>query len=190
MKRGCSVGFVSFWSYPYIGESSKRKLVRLVRALSRWQPRSRLFVAPFTEVQEAVRDRAPSPYRTVLYRRFMQRIASRIARRDQAGVLVTGDSLGQVASQTIENLTCIEEASDLPVLRPLIGFDKHETIAVARRIGTFETSIEPEPDCCTVFQPERPVIHGKLEECRAAEAELDVEGLVARAVDGVEIVDV
>ena len=190
MKRGCAVSFVSFHSYPYIGESAKRKIVELVRVLARWQPRSRLFVVPFTDAQVAVRDHAPEAYRTVLYRRMMQRIASRLARRAKAGVLITGESLGQVASQTMENLTCIGAASGLPVIRPLVAFDKEETIALAKRIGTYDVSILPEPDCCTVFQPTKPVIRGTLDACEAAEAELDVEGLVAAAVEGVERIDV
>ncbi len=190
MKRGCSVAFLSFHSYPYIGESSKRKLTNLVRALARYQPRNRLYFAPFTAVQEAIRDTAPEPYRTVLYRRMMQRIATRVARREKAGVLVTGESLGQVASQTMENLTCIGAASGLPVLRPLICFDKTETIERARAIGTYDVSIQPEPDCCTVFQPARPVIRGSLERCEEAEARLDVEALVEDAVAGLEVVDV
>lgn len=190
MKRGCTVSFVSFHSYPYLGESSKRKIVQLVRALARYQYRSRLFVVPFTECQTAIRDHAPEPYRTVLYRRMMQRLGNRIAARDGAGALVTGESLGQVASQTMENLTCIEEAGELPVLRPLVCFDKDETIAIARRIGTLEISNLPEPDCCTVFQPTKPIIRGKVEVCHEAEEALDVEGLVDRALDGVEVVDV
>lgn len=190
MKRGCSVSFVSFHSHPFIGDASKRKIERLVRSLARWQPRNRLFVVPFTEVQTAVRDLAPEPYRTVLYRRFMQRIAARVARRDRAGALITGESLGQVASQTMENLTCIGAASELPVLRPLVGFDKQETIAVARRIGTYDLSILPEPDCCTVFMPRKPVIHGRLSECEEAESKLDVSGLVGRALCGMEVIDV
>ncbi|MCZ6598710.1 MAG: tRNA 4-thiouridine(8) synthase ThiI [Planctomycetota bacterium] len=190
MKRGCVVAFLSFHSYPYLGESSKLKIVKLVRELARWQPRTRLYVAPFTEVQIAIRDHAPEPYRTVLYRRMMQRIAGRVARMEKAGAVVTGESLGQVASQTMENIACIQDAADLPVLRPLIGFDKTEAIALARRIGTYPISILPEPDCCTVFQPSKPVIRGRVERCARAEAQLDVEGLVARAVEGLEVVDV
>lgn len=190
MKRGCRVSYVTFHSYPYIGEASKKKVVDLVRQLARYQPRSRLYVAPFTEIQEAIRDSAPPPYRTVLYRRMMQRIASRLAGRSKARALVTGESLGQVASQTLENMTCIENAAAFPVLRPLVTFDKHETIEVAKRIGTFELSCLPEPDCCTVFMPDHPVIRGREEDCREAEERLDVPGLVERAVRGVETIDV
>jgi tRNA uracil 4-sulfurtransferase len=186
MKRGCTVRFVSFHSAPYLGESSREKIKRLVRGLVRYQGGSILVSVPFAESQESIRDLCPEPYRTVLYRRMMQRIAERIAAREKAAALITGESLGQVASQTLENLTCIGAASSLPVLRPLLSFDKQETIEVARRIGTFETSIQPEPDCCTVFQPTRPIIRGRIEQCEAAEAELDLEGLVERAVAGAE----
>lgn len=189
MKRGCEVEFVSFHSHPFLGEASKRKIEQLVRELAAWQSKSRLHVVPFADAQVAIRDAAPEGYRTILYRRMMQRIAARLARKRKAGALVTGESLGQVASQTLENITCIEAASSLPVLRPLIAFDKTETIALSRRIGTFDVSIRPEPDCCTVFQPSKPVIRGRLDRCDEAEAVLDVEGLVERALDGIETVD-
>lgn len=190
MKRGCQVSFVTFHSYPYIGEASKKKVLDLVRQLSRYQPSSRVFVVPFTEIQTTIRDKAPEPYRTVLYRRFMQRLASRLAGRDRCKALLTGESLGQVASQTLENMTCIESAAELPVLRPLLTFDKEEAIDLALKIGTYELSILPEPDCCTVFMPSRPIIHGKVETCEAAEAELGVDGLVQRALEGTERIDI
>lgn len=186
MKRGCRVSYVSFHSAPYIGDSSKKKVADLVRVLAHYQPTSQLFVVPFTKCQEAVRDHAPEAYRTVLYRRMMQRIASRIAKRRGCGALITGESLGQVASQTLENMSCIEEASELPVLRPLVAMDKQEAVDIAKRIGTFETSIRPEPDCCTVFQPEKPIIHGKIRDCVEAEAGFDLEGLIEEAVRGTE----
>ncbi len=188
MKRGCNVSFVSFHSEPYIGEGSKRKIKQLAHAVSHFQGPSRLYSVPFARCQEEIRDRCRPGYRTVLYRRMMQRIAQRIARRAKAGALITGDSLGQVASQTLENLTCIGAAVTIPVLRPLICFDKEETIALARRIGTFDLSIRPEPDCCTVFQPTKPVIRGSLAVCEEEETNLDVEALVDAAVAGVEII--
>jgi len=117
---------------------------------------------------------------------MMQRIAARLAVEDRLAALVTGESLGQVASQTLENLTCIGAASSLPVLRPLITYDKQETIELAQRIGTYDLSIQPQPDCCTVFQPEHPVIHATLEECARAEEGLDVDGLVSEASAGTE----
>lgn len=187
MKRGLSVSFVSFHSWPYLGEASKQKVVALARALGRWQPKARLYVVPFADIQVAIRDQTPEIYRTILYRRMMQRIASRLCDEQHHDVLITGESLGQVASQTLENLRCIELAAAHPLLRPLIAFDKDETIAIARRIGTFEISNVQEPDCCTVFQPARPVIRGDPRECERFEAALDVEGLVTRALAGVEL---
>lgn len=190
MKRGCEALFVTFHSPPYIGESARKKVVDLVRVLARWQPRSRLWVVPFAPVQLAVCDAGRERYRTVLYRRMMQRIATRFAHQQRAVCLVTGESLGQVASQTAENLRCIAAVTDLPVLRPLIAFDKHETIALARRIGTFELSARREPDCCTLFMPDRPVLRGRLEECEEAEARIDVERLVAEAAAAAEVLEV
>ncbi len=190
MKRGCEVVLLSFHSRPWVGEGFERKVEGLARSLARFQPRTRLVLAPLAAIQLAIKDEAPPPYRTVLYRRMMQRIACRLAREERAGAVVTGESLGQVASQTLENLALIEEAGELPVLRPLVGFDKSETIALARRIGTFALSIENEPDCCTVFQPEHPVIRGRLADCLAAEARLDVEALVTAALAERRVVQV
>lgn len=187
MKRGLRVGYVSFHSAPYIGEGFVKKVQDLAHQLGQFQSKARLFVVPFAEVQTAVRDHAPEPYRTVLYRRFMQRIADRLADRHDYQALVTGESLGQVASQTLENMECIGSVTDRLVLRPLLTYDKEEAVAVARRIGTFTLSNVAEPDCCTVFQPSRPVIKGTLAECEAAEQDLDVEDLVARAVEGAEV---
>jgi thiamine biosynthesis protein ThiI len=186
MKRGCRVSYITYHSSPYIGDASRKKVIDLVRVLAHYQPTSQLFVVPFTKCQEAVRDYAPEPYRTVLYRRMMQRIASRIARHNRCGALVTGESLGQVASQTLENITCIEDASELPVLRPLIAMDKQEAVNLAQKIGTFDTSIRPEPDCCTVFQPNKPIIHGRIQACVEAEEGFAHEELIEEAVRGAE----
>lgn len=182
MKRGAEVVFATFHSAPFIGDSARKKVVDLVRVLSRYQNRCVLFVVPFAEAQTAVRDAGHEGYRTVLYRRMMQRIATRLAHAERAQALVTGESLGQVASQTLENLACIGDAAGLPVLRPLIGFDKQDTIALARRIGTHDLSALQEPDCCTLFMPDRPVIRGRLDECAAIESGLDLEALVGDAV--------
>lgn len=187
MKRGMRVGYVSFHSAPYIGEGFVKKVKDLAYALGKFQQAAKLFVIPFAEVQTAVRDHAPEPYRTVLYRRFMQRIADRISDEHGYQALVTGESLGQVASQTLENMECIGDATERLVLRPLLTYDKEEAVALARKIGTFELSNIPEPDCCTVFQPSRPIIKGKMKDVAQAEAELDVQGLVDRAVEGVEV---
>ncbi|MEW6073355.1 MAG: tRNA uracil 4-sulfurtransferase ThiI [Planctomycetota bacterium] len=189
MKRGCRVSFVSFHSPPYLGDASKEKVRRLVAALARFQGPGVLHVVPFTAVQERIRDGAPEAYRTVLYRRAMHRIAGRLAEREGALALVTGECLGQVASQTLENLTCIGAAATLPVLRPVLSFDKQETIALARRIGTYEISILPAPDCCTVFQPVHPVIRGQRARCERFEAGLELEPLLAAAVEGVERIE-
>lgn len=190
MKRGLRVGFATFHSYPFIGEASRKKTLDLARVLSRYQPASRLWVVPFTEIQTTIRDTAPEGYRTVLYRRMMQRISSRLAHRWGAGALITGESLGQVASQTLENMTCIEQAADLPVLRPLVCYDKEETISIAERIGTMEVSNIQEPDCCTVFMPKKPVIRGKVEVCLEAEERMNMEELLENALQNVEVEEV
>ncbi len=187
MRRGLSMGFVSFHSFPYLGEGSKRKVADLARAVAHYQGKAQLYVVPFAEVQEAIRDNAPERYRTVLYRRMMGRIASALCRKYDYGVLLTGENLGQVASQTMQNMALIADAADHLILRPLITYDKEEVIDIARRIGTFDLSIRPEPDCCTVFQPASPVIHGNPEDCADAESKLDLQGLVDRAVTNTEV---
>jgi len=191
MKRGLHQGFVTFHSYPYVGDASKRKVIELARILARWQqPETRLFVAPFAGIQAAIRDTAPESYRTVLYRRMMQRIAARIAGEHRMDALVTGESLGQVASQTLENIDCIASASPMQVLRPLIGFDKEDTVDLARRIGTFAASSHQEPDCCTVFMPQKPVLRGSIAACLDAESRFDVPGLVEKACAEVERIEI
>lgn len=190
MKRGLSLAFVTFHSHPFIGESAKNKVIDLVRVLSRFQPTTKLYVVPFADIQVALRDSyAPMNYRTVLYRRMMHRIASRVAEREKAKALVTGEALGQVASQTLENLECIAAAASMPVLRPLIGFDKQDTIDLAEKIGTFKRSAVAEPDCCTLFMPDRPIIRGDVAMCERAEAELDVAGWIERALAQTEVLE-
>ena len=186
MKRGLRMEFISFYSFPHVGPQSREKIIRLAEKLSEWQPRTVLHVVPFAAYQEAIRDACPSRYRTVLYRRAMQRIASVVASRRKCKALITGESLGQVASQTMQNMAVIEEASRWPVLRPLIGMDKVEAIEMARRIGTYPLSTLPAPDCCTVFQPESPIIFGQLKEALAAEEALDLDTLTLDAVRGAE----
>lgn len=186
MKRGCEVIFVHFHSQPFTGERSREKAVDLARRLARFQPATRIVLLPFSEVQKAIRDSTPEKYRTVLYRRMMQRIAARIAHSHGALGVVTGDNLGQVASQTLENLGCVEAASDLPLLRPVLTYEKTEIVALARRIGTYEISIRPYPDCCTLFQPANPVIRGKPDQADRAEEGLDIGKLVTQALEGAE----
>ncbi|MDP7062798.1 MAG: tRNA uracil 4-sulfurtransferase ThiI [Planctomycetota bacterium] len=186
MKRGMRMEFVSFYSFPHVGPQSREKIIRLAEKLAEWQPRTILHMVPFAAYQEAIRDSCPEAYRTVLYRRAMQRIASMVAGRRKCKALITGESLGQVASQTMQNMAVIEEASRLPVLRPLIGMDKTEAIAMARNIGTYKLSTLPAPDCCTVFQPESPIIFGRLEDALKAEEALDIDTLTIQAVQDAE----
>ena len=187
MKRGCQVVFVHFHGVPFVDGTSRSKAVDLARALTRFQYQSRLYLVPFGEIQREVVVGAPAPLRVVLYRRLMGRIAEQIARREYAKALVTGESLGQVASQTLDNLAVIEEAVGMPVLRPLIGSDKEEIVQQARELGTYEVSIIPDQDCCRLFVPRHPATVSTVEEVRAAEANLNIEKLVQMGLDQVEI---
>jgi thiamine biosynthesis protein ThiI len=189
MTRGCPVSYLNFHSFPFIGEQSKEKVHDMVRFLARYQPSSRLYVAPFAEIQQAIRDKCPEPLRTLLYRRMMNRVANHIAAREGALALVTGEALGQVASQTMENLVAIHETAALPVLQPLIGMAKQEIIDTARHIGTYPISIQPFPDCCTLFQPRHPETHARLDRVHKAEAALDIDTLVQASVAAVEVTD-
>jgi thiamine biosynthesis protein ThiI len=186
MKRGCSVLLVHFHAFPLQDRATIDKTQALARILTRWQLRSRLLLVPFAPVQQTVVAGAPAALRVVLYRRLMLRIAEALATRRRAKALVTGESLGQVASQTLDNLAAIDEAARLPVLRPLVGMDKEEITAEARRIGSFETSTLPDQDCCQLFVPRSPALAASLEDVRRAEAGLDLAGLVADAVRGTE----
>jgi thiamine biosynthesis protein ThiI len=186
MKRGTRALFMTFHSYPFLSEASLGKVEELVKRLARFQNGAALFVTPFADIQVAVKKDCPEPLRTVLYRRMMVRLACRLARREGALALVTGESVGQVASQTLENIRAIGAVAEFPVLRPLIGFDKTESIDLARRIGTYDISIQPYPDCCTVFQPRHPRIRSTLAEVEEAEEALAVDALVDEAFAGVE----
>ena len=185
-KRGLSLEMVHYFSYPYTSEEAKQKVLDLAKILTPWIGRTVVHVVPFTAIQEELRRSCPEELFTILMRRFMMRIAAAVAERTGAGALVTGESLGQVASQTMEAMQCTGGAIDLPVFRPVIGMDKEEIIRISRRINTFETSILPYEDCCTVFTPRHPKLKPTIAECEAAEANLDVEGLVNAAVDGIE----
>jgi thiamine biosynthesis protein ThiI len=184
MKRGCRVVFIHFHSVPYLPATSQDKARVLVQRLTEWQYQSRLFLVPFGEIQREVVLTVPPPARVVVYRRLMIRIAEAIAATTGALALATGESLGQVASQTLQNIAAIDEAATVPVLRPLIGMDKLEITDEARRLGTFETSIEPDADCCTLFVPRHPFTRMTHEEVRAAESRLDLPRLVAAGVEG------
>ncbi len=185
-KRGLSLEMVHYFSYPYTSEEAKQKVLDLAKILTPWIGRTVVHVVPFTAIQEELRRSCPEELFTILMRRFMMRIAAAVAERTGAGALVTGESLGQVASQTMEAMQCTGGAIGLPVFRPVIGMDKEEIIRISRRINTFETSILPYEDCCTVFTPRHPKLKPTIAECEAAEANLDVEGLVKAAVDGIE----
>jgi thiamine biosynthesis protein ThiI len=186
MQRGCRVDFVHFSGAPYTSRASVEKAHDLVAHLTRWQLRSELWVVPFGEIQSEIVARVPRSHRVVLYRRTMLRIAETLGRSSGSRVLVTGESLGQVSSQTLENMQTIAAATTNLVLRPLVGMDKNEIIAQAERIGTFATSILPDQDCCSLFTPPHPTTKATLAEVDAAERLLDVPGLVARGVAGAE----
>jgi tRNA uracil 4-sulfurtransferase len=184
MKRGCRVVFVHFHSVPYLPPTSQAKARALVERLTEWQYVSRLYQVPFGEIQREVVLSVPGPARVVVYRRLMVRIAEAIARQTGALALATGESLGQVASQTLENITAIDAAASGPVLRPLIGTDKIEIIHEAKQLGTFEISIEPDADCCTLFVPKHPLTRMSVAEAEAAESSLDIPRLVESGVEG------
>jgi thiamine biosynthesis protein ThiI len=182
MRRGCRVHFVHFHSYPILSRASQEKARELVRLLTTYQFRSRLFLVPFGEIQQQVVLSVAPPLRVVIYRRLMMRIAEAIAVNNRAGGLVTGEVVGQVASQTLENLTAINAVARLPVLRPLIGMDKDEITAEAERLGTFPISIIPDQDCCTLFTPKHPATKARMGDVLHAESALPVDEIVARAV--------
>ncbi len=185
-KRGVALEMVHFFSYPYTSPEAKDKVLTLAQLLTPWCGRLTVHVVPFTKIQEQLRLHCPEALFTLLMRRFMMRISERVARRVGAHGLVTGESLGQVASQTMEAMAVTGQVCTLPVFRPLVGMDKEEIVRTARKIGTFETSILPYEDCCTVFTPRHPKTHPKLEEITEAEAALDIEALVEEAVQGIE----
>ena len=189
-KRGVALEMVHFFSYPYTSPEARDKVIELARLLTPWCGRLTVHVVPFTAIQEELRRACPPELFTVLMRRFMMRIAQEVARRCGARALVTGECLGQVASQTMEAMRCTGAVADLPILRPCIGLDKEEIIQTARKIGTFETSILPYEDCCTVFTPRHTRLHPTLAEAEAAEAALDIDGMVRAAVEGIERVQV
>ncbi|MGK5092203.1 tRNA uracil 4-sulfurtransferase ThiI [Deltaproteobacteria bacterium TL4] len=188
MKRGCQVVYLHFHSFPFIGEQSKEKVLDLVRLLAHTQPYSKVYIAPFAELQKAIRDQCPEPFRTLLYRRAMNLIANQIAELEQAKALITGDCLSQVASQTLHNLVNTTENATIPILRPLIGMDKNEIVLLARHIGTYDLSIQNFPDCCTVFQPQAPATNARLTDLLKAEEKLEnLDTLVSQSVEQCEV---
>jgi thiamine biosynthesis protein ThiI len=187
MKRGCTAIFVHFHSFPYTTRESQEKAKQLALKLSEYQLRAKLYLVPFADVQRQIMVETPANTRVVLYRRYMMRLAERIAWREKARVLVTGDSIGQVASQTIENIDVVSRAVTMPILRPLIGDDKNEIVEVARRIGTYEISIQPDQDCCSLFVPKHPETRARIEMVEETESKLNVDDLLKQALRASEV---
>ena len=189
MKRGCKVTFVHFHGRPYLSRASEEKVRDLTKHLTRYQLYSRLFLVPFGDIQRQIVLDSPPPIRIVLYRRMMMRIADQLAAKEQAWGLVTGDSLGQVASQTAENLQVVSEIPRLPILRPLIGMDKIEITNESQHIGTYETSIEPDEDCCTLFVPPHPNTRCRFQDIHKAEERLAIQDMVETGLKNAELIE-
>jgi thiamine biosynthesis protein ThiI len=187
MKRGCTAVFVHFHSFPYTNKESQEKAKQIALLLSHHQLQAKLYLVPFAEIQRHIMVDTPLETRVILYRRYMMRIAEQIARKEKARVLVTGDSVGQVASQTIENIDVISRAVPMPILRPVIGDDKVEIIDLARRLGTYDISVQPDQDCCSLFVPKHPETKANLEVIEAAEARLSVEAQLKDAIETAEV---
>ena len=189
-KRGVEINAVNFFSFPYTSERAKEKVIELASIIARYTSKINLYIVPFTDIQLEIREHCPEEHMTLLMRRFMMRIAERIARRTKSLALITGESVGQVASQTLSALDVTNAVIDMPVLQPLIGMDKIEVIDRAREIGTFDTSILPYEDCCTVFTPKHPTVNPKRSNIEKSESHLDVERLIDEALAGVELIEV
>ena len=187
-KRGVQLELLHFASPPYTSQQAREKVLQLARELTVWCGRLTVHIVPFTEIQEEIRRKCPEDHFTLIMRRFMMRLADRLAHELCCRALVTGESLGQVASQTIQALCVSDDVATMPVLRPLIGMDKEEIVRIARHVGTFDTSILPYEDCCTVFTPRHPKTKPNLEEVREYEAALDIDGLCGKALAGREMI--
>ena len=189
-KRGVEIEAVHFFSYPYTSQLAKDKVIELARLVTKYSGKMTVNVVSFTEIQEAIRDNCPEEYFTLIMRRFMMEIAMRLAKEDGCGALVTGENLGQVASQTMEAMTVTGAVVDIPIFMPLVGMDKKDIIAIAEKIGTLETSILPYEDCCTVFTPKHPKTKPTLGQVLHAEEKLDREALIVKALESVEKIKV
>ena len=187
-KRGVQLELLHFASPPYTSEQAREKVLQLAQELTVWCGRLTVHVVPFTEIQEEIRRKCPEDHFTLIMRRFMMRLGDRLAHELACKAIVTGESLGQVASQTIQALVVSDDVATLPVLRPLIGMDKEEIVRIARHVGTFDTSILPYEDCCTVFTPRHPKTKPNLEEVREYEAALDIDALCDKALAGREMI--
>ena len=189
-KRGVALDMVHFFSYPYTSQQAKDKVLELARLLTPYTGQLTVHVVPFTAIQEELRRSCPEELFTIVMRRFMMRISQKVAARCGAKALVTGESLGQVASQTMDAMHVTGAVVDLPVLRPVVGMDKEEIVQISRKIGTYDTSILPYEDCCTVFTPRHPRLRPVLGEVEHAEEALDIDGMVQAAVDGIERIQI
>lgn len=187
-KRGMSLRAVHFHSFPFTSLQAKQKVLDLAKIVKKYTLRMTVDVVSFTEIQTAIHEKCPEEYMITIMRRFMMRIAERLARINGAGAVITGESLGQVASQTLESITSTNSVASIPVFRPLIGFDKDEIIEISQKIGAFETSILPYEDCCTIFLPKRPVTKPRLSAVEKVESALDVENLVNNALNNIETI--
>ena len=186
LRSGVEVAYAHFHSFPIVSKSSIYKVIELVKILNRYQSPSTVYLIPFGDIQMYLRTRVDPRYLVILYRRFMLRIAERLAEEEKAEALVTGESLGQVSSQTLQNLRVIDSAVTIPVLRPLIGFDKEEITSLAKSIGTYEISIKPQEDCCTLFVPRRQVTAAKLKVVEEVERKLPIRKLINSTLKKVE----
>ncbi len=189
-KRGVTIEAVNFFSFPYTSDRAKEKVIELAKIVAQYTSKIRLYIVPFTDIQLEIRDKCPEEHMTLIMRRFMMRISEKIARRAGSKALVTGESVGQVASQTLAALDVTNAVVDMPILQPLIGMDKIEVIQRAEEIGTYETSIMPYEDCCTVFTPRHPTINPRRATIEKTESVLDIEALEAAALEGVEVMDI
>ena len=187
-KRGVRLEAVHFFSYPYTSERAKDKVLKLASILARYNTSVKVHIVPFTDIQLEIREKCPEEHLTLVMRRFMMQIAQRVAENNNCKALITGESVGQVASQTIEALGVTDDATSMVVLRPLIGMDKDEIVEISQKIDAFETSILPYEDCCTVFTPKHPSTRPKLEKIKQSQALLDCERLINEAVEGVETI--
>ena len=189
-KRGVEIEAVHFFSYPYTSQLAKDKVLELARLVTKYSGKMTVNIVSFTEIQEAIRDNCPEEFFTLIMRRFMMEISQRIAKHDGCGALITGENLGQVASQTMEAMAVTGAVVDIPIFMPLVGMDKEEIVTIARKIGTLDTSILPYEDCCTVFTPKHPKTKPTLGQVINAEKKLDREALIAKALESVEKIKV
>lgn len=189
-KRGIEIDAINFFSFPYTSERAKEKVIELASILAKYTSKIDLYIVPFTEIQLAIRDNCPQEHMTLIMRRFMMKLSEKIAYKNGSAALITGESAGQVASQTLAALNVTNSVVKMPVLRPLIGMDKKEIVERSHDIGTFETSILPYEDCCTVFTPKHPTTNPKLAVIEKSEARLDVDTLIEKALEGVEKITV